>query len=152
MAFKPGESGNPMGRPAGAGNKTTQQIRSIFQELLSNEIEAVRDILPTLPPERRIDTVLKMAEFILPKLQRIEMPKEEKERPDRPLPEDRLRLITYLPKMRHREFLTEKDLMDIVTLDDEHIRVCNIFIDWELQKENPFDDDRPDQTSDQPPQ
>lgn len=42
MVWKPGESGNPKGKPLGAKNKTTldkEQRRALFEELVSEKFE-----------------------------------------------------------------------------------------------------------------
>lgn len=37
MAYKPGQSGNPGGRPKGAVNKATREIKAFCEEFLASE-------------------------------------------------------------------------------------------------------------------
>ena len=39
MAQKKGQTGNPNGRPKGSPNKTSAEIRNLFQTLIQNNIE-----------------------------------------------------------------------------------------------------------------
>lgn len=72
MPFKKGEGG----RPKGAPNKVTAQTREVFQQL----IEANHDNLALWvaqvaaeDPEKALNIIIKMAEFVVPKMARIEM-------------------------------------------------------------------------------
>jgi hypothetical protein len=69
MALKKGEVLNPSGRPKGAANKTTSEIRAAFQLLVSNNIDTLQADIDKLEPEKRIAYIIKFAEFLLPKLQ-----------------------------------------------------------------------------------
>ncbi len=69
MTLKKGEILNPTGRPKGAVNKTTSEIREAFQQLVSNNIDKLQDDIDMLEPEKRIAYIIKFAEFLLPKLQ-----------------------------------------------------------------------------------
>jgi hypothetical protein len=68
MAQPKGKTGNPNGRPKGSQNKTTGEIRSIFQSLLEQNLEQMTDDIKALEPKQRIDVLLKLTEFILPKV------------------------------------------------------------------------------------
>lgn len=72
MALKKGEVLNPHGRPKGAANKTTSEIRAAFQQLVSNNIDTLQDDIDKLEPEKRIAYIIKFAEFLLPKLQSLD--------------------------------------------------------------------------------
>lgn len=80
MAFKKGHSGNPTGRKKGTPNKTTKDIREIMSRIVSSnfsEPKITRD-LKELSPKQRLDYLLRLAEFILPKPKSIE-PEELKQ-------------------------------------------------------------------------
>jgi hypothetical protein len=64
MAFTKGQSGNPAGRPAGAKDKTTKEIREAFQSL---EATAKKD------PAKALDFMLKLSEYTVPKLKAIQL-------------------------------------------------------------------------------
>ena len=74
--FKPGQSGNPNGRPKGSGNIATAQIKKAYQELLENNLENMNGWLARMASEdegKALDFMLKLSEYILPKLARTEM-------------------------------------------------------------------------------
>jgi len=59
-AFKPGESGNPAGRPKGAVNKTTKLVNALT-ELLPTEstIKALALLMVRVPTEKQALEVLR---------------------------------------------------------------------------------------------
>jgi hypothetical protein len=65
--MKPGQTNNPNGRPKGTPNKTTSEIRNIFQLLLEQNLKQMKSDIRSLEPKQRIDVLLKLTEFILPK-------------------------------------------------------------------------------------
>lgn len=69
MALKKGDIINPNGRPKGAANKTTSEIRAAFQQLVSNNIDTLQSDLESMEPEKRVSYIIKLSEFILPRLQ-----------------------------------------------------------------------------------
>ena len=74
MGFRKGISGNPAGRKKGTPNKTTKDIREIMNRIISSnfsETKITRD-LKELSPKQRLDYLLRLAEFILPKPKSIE--------------------------------------------------------------------------------
>ena len=73
MPLKKGETNNPNGRPKGAVNRTTTEIRILFKELLSANIENIQNDLDKLEPKDRIAVLLKLSEFVIPKFQSTQM-------------------------------------------------------------------------------
>ena len=74
--FKPGESGNPNGRPKGAPNKTTKEIREAYQNLVEMNLDNMTMWLQEVAmvdPEKAMDLMLKLSEYIIPKLARQEV-------------------------------------------------------------------------------
>lgn len=74
MGFKKGISGNPAGRKKGTPNKTTKDIREIMSRIVSSnfsETKITRD-LKELSPKQRLDYLLRLGEFLLPKPKSIE--------------------------------------------------------------------------------
>jgi hypothetical protein len=74
--FEPGKSGNPNGRKAGSVNKDTKKIRDAFHMLLENNLDNMTIWLGKIAekdPIKASELVLKLSEFIIPKLARQEI-------------------------------------------------------------------------------
>ena len=74
--WEKGVSANPMGRPVGSKNHATQQVRIAYQKLtednLGNMTLWLQDIARDNPKEA-FELMLKMSEYVLPKLARTEV-------------------------------------------------------------------------------
>lgn len=76
MRFEKGQSGNPHGRPVGSGNRNSAAIKQAYQDLLENNLEEMSGWLQELASQdkgRALDYMLKLSEYILPKLSRQEV-------------------------------------------------------------------------------
>ena len=76
MAFKKGEVTNPNGRPKGKPNKTTAEIREAYQKLVEANLTNMTEWLVQVAaenPERAMDLMLKLSEYMIPKLARQEV-------------------------------------------------------------------------------
>lgn len=58
---------NEKGRPKGAVNKTTQETKEILKNIVSVEIENINGLLDKLEPKERLDVIIKLLPYILPK-------------------------------------------------------------------------------------
>jgi hypothetical protein len=67
--FKAGEGG----RPKGAQNKTSKQVKEILSGILSDEIEAMSKRLNQLSDKDRLEIVIKLLPYLLPKQKEIDM-------------------------------------------------------------------------------
>lgn len=67
--FKPGEGG----RPKGVQNKTGKEVKEILSKILSDEIEAMPERLNQLSDKERLDIVIKLLPYILPKQKELEI-------------------------------------------------------------------------------
>lgn len=65
------------GRTKGVANKTTAETKEIIQKIVSNELDNIETLLKQLEPKERIDAVIKMLPYIVPKQQEVEL-KESK--------------------------------------------------------------------------
>lgn len=74
--FKPGQSGNPNGRKKGVPNKNTKAIREAYQKLTEDNLENMnRWLMQTAQddPAKAMDLMLRLSEYIIPKLARTEL-------------------------------------------------------------------------------
>jgi len=55
------------GRQAGTPNRTTAQVRELLTEIVSKELESLGDTLAGLPPTERINALIKLVGFVMPK-------------------------------------------------------------------------------------
>lgn len=73
MKFNKGESGNPTGRPKGTENAATGQVRALWKDLMLENIEVLKEDFKALEPKERLAAAIKISNFILPRLQSIEI-------------------------------------------------------------------------------
>ena len=69
--FKTGQSGNPNGRPKGSKNAVTRQLREKLKNLIDSELENLPDLLAEMEPQARLDLIVKLLPYALPKVQSI---------------------------------------------------------------------------------
>jgi hypothetical protein len=77
MAFEKGNTHS--GSRKGIPNKATKEIRDAFEMLLHDNLDNMKVWLSDVAqedPERALNIIVKMAEFIVPKLQRTELKAE----------------------------------------------------------------------------
>lgn len=60
---------NPKGRPKGTPNVITQDMRRELKAIVESELHHLPDILETLTPLRRIDVLMKLIPYVLPKIE-----------------------------------------------------------------------------------
>ena len=74
--FKKGESGNIKGRTLGAKDKVQTDIKQAFQSLVEGNLSNVEKWLnevATDNPAKALDFMLRLSEFILPKIKAVEL-------------------------------------------------------------------------------
>jgi len=72
MGLKKGTTNNPKGRPKGTKNKVTTDLRELFNNVLESNMKQIQKDIEELSPKDRINVLLKVSEFVLPKLRSIE--------------------------------------------------------------------------------
>jgi hypothetical protein len=71
MPFEKGISGNPSGKPQGAKNKTSAQIRTMIEQFLKDNFQTVINDFRELPAKDRTKLYCDLLQYGLPKLQAI---------------------------------------------------------------------------------
>jgi hypothetical protein len=59
------------GRQKGTPNRLTKELRTILKNVLYNELDNIEELLDSLEPKERLDLVIKLIPFILPKVDKI---------------------------------------------------------------------------------
>ena len=76
MAFQPGQSGNPNGRPKGRANKITEEIKEAFALVLEDRLPDLNRWIGQVAqddPAKAIDLMIKLSNRFLPELARTEL-------------------------------------------------------------------------------
>lgn len=69
--MKKGHTNNPNGRPVGSKDKATQALRNRVELLIDNNWDKLQRDIDKLEPKERVDAILRLLEFSIPKMQRI---------------------------------------------------------------------------------
>jgi len=56
------------GRQKGTPNRLTKELRSVLKDLLYDEIETLKERLDALEPKERVELLVKLMPFVLPKV------------------------------------------------------------------------------------
>ncbi|MBG65622.1 MAG: hypothetical protein CMP73_03070 [Flavobacteriales bacterium] len=59
------------GRQKGTPNRLTKELRTILKDVLYNELERIEELLESLKPKERLELVIKLMPFALPKVDKI---------------------------------------------------------------------------------
>ena len=76
MAFQKGKT-KTGGRKKGTPNRLSNQIRDLLKSIYEDELEKLPEYLEELTTKERLDFVIKITPYILPKLDRIHYEKGE---------------------------------------------------------------------------
>ena len=74
--FKPGESGNPSGRPKGTANKATTEIKEAYINLIHGNLHEIQEWINRVAqrnPEKAFDMLMKLSPFVIPKKQEMDL-------------------------------------------------------------------------------
>ena len=56
------------GRHKGTPNRMTKELRSVLKDVLYQELEQIQTHLDTLKPKERVELLIKLMPFVLPKV------------------------------------------------------------------------------------
>ena len=56
------------GRQKGTPNRMTKELRSVLKDVLYQELEQIQTHLDTLKPKERVELLIKLMPFVLPKV------------------------------------------------------------------------------------
>ena len=56
------------GRQKGTPNRMTKELRSVLKDVLYQELEQIQTHLDTLKPRERVELLIKLMPFVLPKV------------------------------------------------------------------------------------
>lgn len=71
--YKPGQSGNPAGRPKGSRNRNPAEVRKLLTDMLSGHLEKIPGYLEALDsPKEKLDALAKFLPYIAQRLQATE--------------------------------------------------------------------------------
>lgn len=66
MPFQKNKVSNPAGRPKGKANRTTEQLRNVFQQFLETNLETMQADFDKLEPKDRLMFIEKVAKMLIP--------------------------------------------------------------------------------------
>ena len=71
MAFEKGKSGNPAGRPKGAKNRATNNLRKWLEAFLQEKFPEIEKSFDKLEPYQKWSIVEKLLQYSIPKMQAV---------------------------------------------------------------------------------
>lgn len=66
MAFKKGTSGNPKGKPKGATNKTSTEIKAAIQSFISSNVDNLQETYDKLEPKDKAMFFERALKYVIP--------------------------------------------------------------------------------------
>lgn len=88
------------GRQKGTSNKVTQDVRTLLKEVVSKELTEVDKLLKDVEPRDRLEFIIKLLPFVLPKFEGIAFDSNQEEKPPSPFMELILNHTTNAGKVK----------------------------------------------------
>ena len=73
MGLHKGMTNNPAGRPMGVGNRVTKELRTVLKDLIYTELENLPAKLEKLEDKDRIEVLIKLMPFVMPKVNNVQI-------------------------------------------------------------------------------
>ena len=70
MGFEQGHK-KQGGRTKGVPNRLTKEMRSVLKDIIYNELDNIQDTLKSLTPKERLDIMLKLIPYVVPKVKTV---------------------------------------------------------------------------------
>ena len=64
------------GRPKNSGNKSTAETKTLLHTIVGNQLDEVEDLLNKLEPKEKLDAIIKLLPYVLPRQTEIVIDKE----------------------------------------------------------------------------
>lgn len=68
------------GRKIGTPNKTTAETRNFIQKVVNNELPFIEELMLELTPKERVDALIKLLPYVVPKTSEVSIIEPEKPR------------------------------------------------------------------------
>lgn len=65
------------GREKGTPNRVTKELRTVLKDVFYEELRNLPELLKDLPPKERLELVIRLAPFVLPKVNPVGMSTDE---------------------------------------------------------------------------
>lgn len=65
------KTNNPHGRPAGVPNKLTAELRAVLKGIIEKELDGLADRIEALEPDKRLELLIKLLPYALPKVESV---------------------------------------------------------------------------------
>ena len=66
-----GQTHKPTGRPSGTPNNLTAEMRAVLKGIIEKELEGLADRLQALEPDKRLELLIKLLPYVLPKVESV---------------------------------------------------------------------------------
>ena len=73
------------GRPKFSGNKSTAETKALLHNIVGNQLDEVENLLNTLEPKEKLDAIIKLLPYVLPRQSEIAIESKEEEERFKPI-------------------------------------------------------------------
>lgn len=61
------------GRAKGTPKRMTKEIRAVLKDVIVEQLESMPDVLATLEPKEKLEFIIKLMHYVLPKVEMVKM-------------------------------------------------------------------------------